>query len=107
MKFLELCLFTWPLGLMMGSFFACWAESKWGRVVAFILGTIITTLIAAGVFYLDCSSNKVKWNDGKCPCGGSYQFSNASNYHGSTYYYYSCDNCGNVIELTQQANFLE
>jgi transcription elongation factor Elf1 len=44
--------------------------------------------------------DKNLWNDGVCPCGGKWEFSNASAVHkqGNSYFYV-CDDCGDVIEL--------
>ncbi len=41
------------------------------------------------------------WNNGKCPaCQGNWVFTNASHENHDVFYYYKCDNCGRVIELT-------
>lgn len=38
------------------------------------------------------------WNDGYCPCGGKWEFSNATHIRGGELYYYHCEDCGNTIK---------
>lgn len=53
------------------------------------------------IFLLSYQTDAKEWNDGYCvKCEEPLRFSSASHYKGTTYYYWTCDNCGSVIELT-------
>ena len=54
--------------------------------------------LAIGLCFYECKVDETVWNNGICHCGGEYEFSNASKRKSQTYYYYYCDDCGNVIE---------
>lgn len=71
-------------------------------LITFTLLTIFTTFIIAEK---ENSQNQEKllWNGGICSiCQEPWNFSNASRNGAITHYYYFCDNCGKVIDLTQQ-----
>lgn len=59
--------------------------------------------LAIGICTLEAAIDKDTWNNGYCHCGGEFEFSNAAHRkNAGNYYYYNCQNCGYVIELTTQ-----
>ena len=61
----------------------------------------ILTAGMCGACYLEVSIDADTWNEGVCLCGGEYEFSNAGHRkNGGNYYYYTCNECGRVIETT-------
>lgn len=62
---------------------------------------LVSVLVLSGIFCLSYNADAKEWNDGYCvKCEEPLRFSSASNYKGTTYYYWTCDNCGSIIELT-------
>lgn len=70
-----------------------------GIILALLIGCTITGLIKS-----EQSSDKVNWNNGYCvDCGNKLRFANADHIKNvGTVYYWTCDNCGKVIELHSQ-----
>lgn len=72
-------------------------------ITQIFLYTITSLVIGFGFIGMIVWENEASlsvWNDGKCSnCGEELRFVNASRYKFGTYYYYTCDNCGNIIEL--------
>lgn len=67
-----------------------------GSLGAFILAGCLVAFIWQG------NENQAEhWNDGICECGGTYEFSGASKYRTSEYFYYTCDTCGHTKEFSQ------
>lgn len=72
-----------------------------------IVKNIATIIIAVAIgclsgFALMSESNAddKAWNNGYCTqCRNPYRFVNADRSFSTTHYYWSCDNCGKVIEL--------
>lgn len=59
--------------------------------------------LAFGICSLESAADAVVWNNGKCQCGGEFEFSNATHRkNGGNFYYYECVNCGKVIETNHQ-----
>ena len=73
------------------------------KITKIILYTVTSLVIGFSFVRLIVWENEVSlslWNDGKCSnCGEELRFVNASRYKFNTYYYYTCDNCGNTVEL--------
>ena len=61
----------------------------------------IAIAVGVGLSCLEQSMDADTWNEGICWCGGEYEFSNAGHRkNGGNYYYYTCNECGRVIETT-------
>lgn len=52
---------------------------------------------------LSAINNDNAWNNGKCDCGGAWHLFDIEKSHktNSTYYYYKCEHCENIIQLSQ------
>lgn len=67
--------------------------------------TIFVWILSGGLFfafiYGQSEHENSLWNNGKCSiCQGNWIFVNASHGRYGAFYYYKCDNCNRVIELT-------
>ena len=74
------------------------------RIIKTVIGIILALLIGCTFTWLikiEQSSDKVNWNNGYCvECGNKWRFANADYIKNvGTIYYWTCDNCGKVIEL--------
>ena len=76
------------------------APETWGGKIITILVAIIIAFGLATLIYKEAEGNRNRWNNGYCECGGQYQFSSATNWHGSKNYYYTCDKCGHTEEFS-------
>lgn len=95
------------IGLPLGLFFAagfCGNTARKGiiKVLISISIILVTSLLTGFLVYCEAKANHDEWNGGLCPdCQIAWRFSGASHSRSTTYYYYVCDNCGKVIEVTQ------
>lgn len=65
------------------------------------LTAVITGAIIAGMFTLVYKVDIRQFNNGYCPtCEEPWRFAGASQDKSTTYYYWTCDNCGKTIRLT-------
>ena len=65
---------------------------------------IILLCVIAVAIGLIIWSNKVesdRWNNGYCSCGGHYEYTQAVGHAYTTSYIYTCDKCGNTVELSK------
>ena len=73
-------------------------KTNMGQENSFVYLLAIAVLVVGFIVF-----NNYLWNDGKCTVcdNGNYTFIDAD-YEAKTltHYYYTCDNCGHVIELT-------
>lgn len=51
------------------------------------------------IMYKQADDARVRWNDGICNCGGTYELVAVSGRGSSKDYYYSCDACGHTKEF--------
>lgn len=92
--------------LIIGAFMALLWYSNFGRDVkgGKLIAVLITCAIGLGVarlMFWDAENQRKIWNDGICAhCGGQMEFTNASRVRADTYYYFQCEDCKNIIELT-------
>ena len=92
--------------LTIGAFMALLWYSNFGRNIKG--GKVITVLIACAIglgvarlMFWDAENQRKIWNNGVCvQCGGQMEFTNASRVRADTYYYFQCEDCGKIIELT-------
>ena len=69
------------------------------RLMVFIIAIATFLFITIQIAKYEKQNEIVTYNNGFCNvCGGRLHFTNASHYRERTYYYYVCDNCGNIIE---------
>lgn len=73
-------------------------ETIKGRIIACLCALVATFGITA-MLYLDEENADNRWNGGICECGGTYEFSSASKYRTSEFFYYTCDTCGHTEEF--------
>ena len=77
------------------------------KTILITLTVVAVLALIAGltlaVHKIEYSMNEDAWNNGICECGGKFEFVNASSVKGAgtsyTYYFYSCNDCGNVIKM--------
>lgn len=92
--------------LTIGAFMALLWYSNFGRDVkgGKLIAVLIACAIGLGVarlMFWDAENQRKIWNDGICvQCGGSMEFTSASRARADTYYYFQCEDCGKIIELT-------
>lgn len=108
---------TWDWGLFIFCFIAfgaavgflpamyVWFNSKSNYFIK-LLASIGIFVICGGfvssVFCLEDMQERNLWNNGICSvCGSEMRFNNASRSKNVTHYYYVCDNCGHLIDVTQ------
>ena len=53
------------------------------------------------IIYMNNESINDRWNNGVCECGGTYEFSAASQSHASKSFYYTCNVCGHTEEFSR------
>ena len=63
-----------------------------------ILLAIIFVVAAIVITGERIRDNKV-WNDGRCLCGGRWEFVQAVGHQSDTDYIYKCNNCGKLIQI--------
>lgn len=66
-----------------------------GKIIACLCVLAVTCGIMA-LIYKDAESANVRWNNGICECGGTYEVSAASQYRSSKTFYYTCNICGHT-----------
>lgn len=92
--------------LTIGAFMALLWYSNFGRDVkgGKLIAVLIACAIGLGVtrlMFWDAENQRKIWNDGICvQCGGSMEFKSASRRRTDTYYYFQCEDCKKIIELT-------
>lgn len=75
-------------------------DVKGGKLIAVLIACAIGLGVARLMFW-DAENQRKIWNDGICvQCGGSMEFTSASRARVDTYYYFQCEDCGKIIELT-------
>ena len=93
------------VGLPVGWLFAMGLDKWWGKVLSFVICCSIFFSIGAMVgqqHVNDCDT----FNNGVCVrCGGEYHMSGATQGPmGSKTFYYTCQDCGGIIETTSLMN---
>lgn len=69
------------------------------KIIASVCVLAVTFALMCGM-YAEQKSDSDRWNNGiHIDCGGTYQFSSATNWRGSKSYYYTCDKCGHTEEF--------
>lgn len=76
------------------------APETWGGKIIAVLLAIVISFGLTTLIYKEAEGDHDRWNNGYCECGGQYQFSSATNWHGSKDYYYTCDKCGHTEEFS-------
>ena len=87
-------------GLLFG-----WSKSRKFFSLETLLGLIPSTvlaLIVAVVMSLQFTNDNTEWNDGKCPkCSIEWElFDVEKSRHSPAHYYYKCNECGKIIDLS-------
>ena len=72
---------------------------KW-KIISCLCALVITFGVVV-LMWKNAENAVDRWNNGICECGGTYEFSGASNYRTSKYFYYTCDTCGHTEEFSQ------
>lgn len=65
------------------------------------LCVLVVTFGFTVIKYIGDESRNNRWNGGICNCGGTYEFSGASQFSASKSFYYTCDTCGHTEEFSQ------
>jgi hypothetical protein len=75
----------------------------WKKLVGTIIVSIFIGFVIAGMLVWETDTNETKWNNGYCyNCGTEWTLVNVQHVkNDSTHYYYTCDNCKEIIDLTQ------
>ena len=82
-----------PLLLMAISYY-----EKKTKVIACLCILAVTFGITA-LLYQNIVNQDARWNNGICECGGTYEFSAASQSIHSKTFYYTCNECGHTEEF--------
>lgn len=91
---------------VFGSFFGLMATSSMrtkSKLLKSLVGIIVSLtfgFFVGGMLYLEEERDTDLWNNGYCECGNEWEFKNADKHKMTTRYYYYCDECGEIIELT-------
>lgn len=71
------------------------------RFICGWLTAVITGVAIGGIFALVYKADVKTFNNGYCPtCEEPWRFAGASQDKSTTYYFWTCDNCGKTIRLT-------
>lgn len=66
---------------------------------ALIIVVFIT--VVCGLLFVEISIDNANWNEGYCDrCGGKWVFTNGSIEKQRKTYWYTCEDCGNVISTS-------
>ena len=91
--------------LTIGGFFGMCVFSlleglaTWKKFVIALLVTVLSSFLITNDFYTERKSAETAWNNGYCTCGTEWRLVNVQRYRGYMIYYYTCDNCGRMIEI--------
>lgn len=69
-----------------------------------IIACLSILIIAFGItalMYQEAENANVRWNNGICECGGTYELSAASQGIHSKTFYYTCNECGHTEEFDE------
>ena len=92
---------AWAVIAILPLMIAFLAPKTWGGKIIAILIALAIAFGLATLIYKEAEGNRNRWNNGiHIDCGGEYQFSSATNWHGSKNYYYTCDKCGHTEEFS-------
>ena len=87
------------IGGFIGLMFTSGMKNSWKRVVVTIIIALAIGFGIDGIITLEKKGDKKAWNNGHCECGTEWHLVNVEHLKNSVdSYYYSCDNCGNVIK---------
>lgn len=93
--------------IMPGVFFGAGVYSNMNhksfakRFICSWLTAILTGVIIGGIFTASYKYDVKQFNNGYCPtCEEPQRFTGATRDKSTTTYYWTCDNCGTIIELT-------
>lgn len=75
----------------------------WIQSILITVGiTVGMIALGFGICAVEAKMDESVWNGGICQCGGEFTFSSADHLrNGGNLYYYTCNNCGEVIETHQ------
>ena len=91
---------AWAVIGILPLLLAIFLTETWGEKIIAVLVALVVTFGLATLLYTEHDENQERWNNGiHINCGGEYQFSSATNWHGSKDYYYTCDKCGHTEEF--------
>ena len=91
---------AWAIIAIIPLCIAIFTPETWRSRIIAVLLTLAVSFGFATLLYEEHKNNHDRWNNGYCECGGQYQFSSATNWHGSKDYYYTCDKCGHTEEFS-------
>lgn len=97
-----LCIFT--IGLFFGLLFTVGIEKGILRFIVTLIITFLIGIILVHVLENDTKNQQKIWNGGDCTrcADGHYKFTSACKTSATSevHYFYTCDNCGYVIEVS-------
>lgn len=91
---------VWAIIAFFSLMIAFVAPKTWGGKIIAVLLAIVISFGLTTLIYKEAEGDHDRWNNGYCECSGQYQFSSATNWHGSKDYYYTCDKCGHTEEFS-------
>jgi hypothetical protein len=89
--------------IIIGVFVALMLTSEmkrgWKKNLTTILLALAIGFGIGGLLTLDHIGDEQRWNNGHCTCGGEWELADVEKGYrnGSTTYYYSCEECNEVI----------
>ena len=64
--------------------------------ISIIMAIIFSVIIIGGSGYAYYRYDLHKWNNGRCLCGGKWEYSQPMSCRSEIMFLYKCDNCGRV-----------
>ena len=85
----------WFFGLLVTS----GMEDGLKKTIVGIIVSLVFGFGVGGLLTLESVTDHDVWNNGYCSCGYEWELIDIERTrHGSTIYYYGCDDCGKIIE---------
>lgn len=76
--------------------------SVFKKILSVIAVFVFFGTMSGGLITLEHKNDYVTWNNGYCECGNEWELKNVEHIkNGGNKYYYWCDDCGNIIELSR------
>lgn len=76
-----------------------WPSEIRKKIIAYVVVLAISFGITA-ITYINAEYDDIRWNNGICQCGGTYNLTAATRVGSSKTFYYTCDICGHTEEFS-------
>ncbi len=81
-------------------------KEGWLRNLVTVILALVIGFTVGGLLTLENIGDRESWNNGHCECGGSWELVDVEKGYrnGSTTYYYTCEECDNLISTHSNFN---